>query len=74
MIDDKPVTLRTLNLQPKIASSDTRLAGTARLTAGKHTLVIRPRKGEDIRADFVVLTNDPTIGGYRFAVKPGSPH
>jgi hypothetical protein len=46
--------------------------GSATLSAGIHTLTVRPRRGEDIRADFVVLTSDPAIAGYGFAVRPGA--
>jgi hypothetical protein len=71
LIDNKLVAPPIPHTQNPTPFSDTRLAGTVKLTAGKHSLIIRPRKGEDIRADFVILSNDPTIGGYRFAVKPG---
>jgi hypothetical protein len=47
----------------------TRMAGTIELEKGIHTLAVRPRGGEDIRADFVILANDPTIAGYGFAVR-----
>ena len=72
LIDGKTLAPRASNTPA--ALSDTRLAGIAKLSTGKHSLTIRPRKGEDIRADFVILANDPTIGGYRFAVKPDTPH
>ena len=57
------------------------LSGTAILARGKHTLTLRVRPLPDskptkpaateptLRADFVLLTNDPTIGGYDFAVR-----
>lgn len=47
----------------------TRRAGEVTLTRGVHSLTIRPLPGEDLRADFVVLTDDPAISGYGFAVK-----
>src|SRR5258707_165284 len=50
----------------------TLFAGSVTLKAGVHTLALRPRPGEDIRADFVVLSTDPTIAGYGFGVKSGS--
>ncbi len=49
--------------------AETVSAGTVELGKGVHTLTLRPARGEDVRADFVVLTNDPTIAGYSFAVK-----
>jgi hypothetical protein len=50
--------------------AETIQAGSVQLTAGIHTLTLRPRRGEDIRADFVILTTDPTIAGYAFGVQP----
>ncbi|HSV72215.1 MAG TPA: beta-galactosidase [Chthonomonadales bacterium] len=58
---------RPLTDAPRLASAVTLSAGQVRLARGTHTLTLRPRRGEDLRADFVVLTNDPTIGGYGFA-------
>jgi hypothetical protein len=49
----------------------TLFAGAVNLSAGVHTLALHPRPGEDIRADFVVLSDDPTIAGYGFGVKNG---
>lgn len=43
--------------------------GTAALTHGVHALTLRTRDGRDVRADFVLLTNDPTVSGYNFAVR-----
>ena len=48
-------------------AGQTLLAGLVTLTKGKHTLTLRPQAGQDARADFVLLTNDPTIGGYDFS-------
>lgn len=48
--------------------SQTLYAGTVKLTAGVHELGLEPRPGEDLRADFVVLSNDRTVGGYGFGV------
>jgi hypothetical protein len=44
-------------------------AGEARLTRGVNTLSLRPLPGQDLRADFVILSNDPEVAGYGFAVK-----
>jgi hypothetical protein len=51
-------------------SNGTLLAGTVELTRGVHTLTLRPRPGEDARADFVILTSDSNVAGYGFAVPP----
>jgi hypothetical protein len=61
LIDDK--------LVPPVnaKAGQTLLAGLVDLTKGKHTLTLRPPPGQDARADFVVFTNDPTIGGYDFS-------
>jgi len=61
LIDDQP--LPPVNAK----AGQTLLAGVVTLTKGKHTLTLRPPPGLDIRADFVVLTNDPTVGGYDFS-------
>jgi hypothetical protein len=53
-------------------ANGTLLAGTVELTRGVHTLVVKPRPKEDIRADFVILSTDPNVAGYGFAV-PVSP-
>lgn len=47
-------------------TGQTTLAGVVTLGRGKHTLTLRGQPDRDIRADFVVLTNDPTVGGYDF--------
>jgi hypothetical protein len=47
----------------------TLLGGTVTLAHGTHMLTLRSRPGNDVRADFVLLTNDPTIAGYDFAVR-----
>ncbi len=46
--------------------SATLFAGVLDLERGVRNLTVRPRKGEDIRADYVVLTTDSGIGGYTF--------
>ncbi|MCW3096796.1 MAG: hypothetical protein JWL77_2414 [Chthonomonadaceae bacterium] len=61
LIDDQPVP--PVNAK----AGQTLLAGLVTLTKGKHTLTLRPQAGQDARADFVLLTNDPTIGGYDFS-------
>lgn len=61
LIDDQPVS--PVNAK----AGQTLLAGLVTLTKGKHTITLRPPVGLDARADFLVLTNDPTIGGYDFA-------
>lgn len=50
-------------------AGQTILSGTATLTAGDHSLMLRARPGRDVRADFVIFTNDPTIAGYNFAMR-----
>jgi hypothetical protein len=32
-----------------------------------YTLIVRPPAGESVRADFVILSNDPAVAGYGFA-------
>ncbi|HLJ56061.1 MAG TPA: hypothetical protein VKT77_13560 [Chthonomonadaceae bacterium] len=59
-VDDQPIkAIGTRNGQ-------TTLCGVVNLGRGKHTLTLRARPDRDIRADFVVLTNDSTIAGYDF--------
>jgi hypothetical protein len=45
------------------------LAGTVNLGKGAHTLTLKPRNGRAVRADFVLLSTDPSIAGYNFGVK-----
>ncbi|MCC6730334.1 MAG: hypothetical protein IT208_13435 [Chthonomonadales bacterium] len=48
-------------------------AGSMRLDAGVHTLTLKPRLGEDLRADYVILSTDPGVAGYAFAPRvPGA--
>ncbi len=62
-LDGQPVAAaNTLNGQ-------TIFAGQTLLSKGTHTLTVRARPGRDIRADFVLLTNDSTISGYGFAMR-----
>ncbi|MCX6358519.1 MAG: hypothetical protein NT029_01830 [Armatimonadetes bacterium] len=50
----------------------TRCAGAVDLKKGVHSLTIKPRKGEDVRVDYVVLSADRTVAGYAFAVREPS--
>src|SRR5262249_10973506 len=62
-------------------SGQTIFSGTALLTRGKHTLTLRARPSPEtkpgkpippeapLRADFVLITNDPTVAGYDFPVR-----
>jgi hypothetical protein len=59
--------------QERLPGAATQLAGTVQLSRGVHTLSIQPRRGEDIRADFIVLSSDPTVAGYGFGVRTGGP-
>ncbi len=47
-------------------NGQTILAGIVTLGRGKHTLTLRARPNRDLRADFVILSNDPTVAGYDF--------
>lgn len=47
----------------------TRLAGTVNLTAGVHTLTLTAPSNLAVRADFVLLSNDPDVAGYTFALQ-----
>jgi hypothetical protein len=50
-------------------AGQTLLVGSVNLTKDTHTLVLKARDKRDIRADFVLLSNDPTIAGYDFATR-----
>jgi hypothetical protein len=50
-------------------SGQTLLAGVAVLSKGKHTLTLRAHPDRDLRADFIIFTNDPTVSGYDFYSK-----
>lgn len=50
-------------------AGQTLLSGVVPLTHGKHTLTLRTRPNRDVRADFVLLTNDSSVAGYDFAVR-----
>lgn len=63
LIDGKPLT------KVNAKAGQTLLAGTAALTRGTHTLTLQARPNRDVRADFVLLTNDSTIAGYDFGIR-----
>jgi len=44
-------------------------AGEVTLSRGIHTLTLRPLPGQDLRADFVILSADLDVAGYGFALK-----
>ncbi|HLV80293.1 MAG TPA: hypothetical protein VKT32_08415, partial [Chthonomonadaceae bacterium] len=50
-------------------AGQTLLSGTATLARGTHTLTLRSHAEKAVRADFVLLCNDPTIAGYDFAIR-----
>jgi hypothetical protein len=53
-------------------AGQTLLSGTVTLARGTHTLSLRARPNRDVRADFVLLSSDPTVAGYGFAVRTAS--
>lgn len=63
LIDDQPVTL----INTKAGQSV--LSGVLSLPRGTHRLTLRAYPKREVLADFVILTNDPTITGYDFAVR-----
>ncbi|HZO92048.1 MAG TPA: hypothetical protein VFB38_27265 [Chthonomonadaceae bacterium] len=63
LVDNQPVA--PINAK----AGQTLLAGAVPLTRGTHTLTLRARPDHDLHADFILLTNDPTIAGYGFAVR-----
>lgn len=50
-------------------AGETFLAVTLPLTRGTHSITLRARPNRDVLADFILLTNDPTVAGYGFAVR-----
>jgi hypothetical protein len=60
LVDDQPV--RSGGQR----AGQTVLAGVVTLSRGKHSLTLRARPDRDLRADFVVLSSDPTVSGYDF--------
>lgn len=63
LLDDQPVT--PINAR----AGQTLFAGTITLSKGVHTLTLKAPNTQEIRADFVVLTNDPNIAGYDFPIR-----
>jgi hypothetical protein len=63
LVDGEP--LQSVNA----ASGQTLLVNGVNLSRGVHTIAVRAHLLRDIRADFVILTNDPTVAGYNFGVK-----
>ncbi len=63
LLDGQPV------IAEKTNAGQTLLAGTINLTKDTHTLLLKARDKRDVRADFVLLSNDPTIAGYDFATR-----
>jgi hypothetical protein len=62
------VKITSEQISAQTPAQQTILAGDATLSRGVHVLTIRPMKGEDIRADFVIVANNPAIAGYGFGV------
>jgi len=74
LVDGRPLDREREPLTRGVPGSNaTLLAGSTDLARGVHTLTLRPRVGEDARADFVILTSDPNVAGYGFAVPPDAP-
>lgn len=69
LFDEKPLAARSPRSDTH-RTDETLLAGTIELSKGVHSLTLRPRPGEDLRADYVILCSDPTIAGYGFGVRP----
>lgn len=66
LLDGQPVSLTNAR------AGETFLAATLPLTRGTHSITLRARPGKDVLADFILLTNDPTIAGYGFGVRTAS--
>ncbi len=66
LVDGAPVRGASV---PSALGSATFCPGSVTLTKGVHTLTLKPLRGQDVRADFVVLTTDTNVAGYRFGVK-----
>ncbi len=49
-------------------AGNTLLAGSVQLQQGTHTLTLQAPAGEAMRADFVLLSSDADVSGYRFAL------
>lgn len=61
LVDDQPVNL--LNTR----AGTTVLSAIVSFSKGTHRLTLKARR--EVNADFVIVTNDPTIAGYDFAVR-----
>ena len=55
--------------RPAGARTETAMAGIIALGPGVHALTISPLRGEDLRADYVILSTDDLVAGYGFGVK-----
>ncbi len=63
LVDDQLVTLINTKAGQSI------LSGVVSLPRGTHRLTLRAYPKREVIADFVILTNDPAITGYDFAVR-----
>ncbi len=63
LIDDQPLIIQNARVGRSV------LNGTFQLSTGKHTLTLRARPDRDLRADYVILTNDRSTTGYDFALR-----
>ena len=63
LVDDAPISIQNLRTGRSV------LNGNVLLAAGKHTLTLRARPDREMRADYVLLTNDTSIKGYDFAYR-----
>lgn len=66
---DGALLMRPMHEEVDPPSCATVRLGTIALSPGVHTLEVRPLAGEDVRADYIVLTDDRTIRGYTFSVR-----
>ncbi len=62
-LDDMPVKAMSVKM------GQVTLSGVVNVTSGTHKLTLRAMTKRDVRADFALLTNDPTVAGYDFAVR-----
>jgi hypothetical protein len=63
VLDGKPIRVQDM---PALEGIDVLATEAVALTKGTHTLEIEAPKNIACAADFVILTNDPGIAGYRF--------
>jgi hypothetical protein len=66
LVDGQPIASQSAK------AGQTYFCAVVALTRGPHTLTLRAKPNRDVLADFVLLTNDPTIAGYDFAMKNAS--